>query len=178
MKRALWPVLLLFLVVTVGSSQMDQLLIYGDGWAFNVKEPTGWRCHTEDAYRYQVNAYFCLGKKTFSKSPVVMHISVNSKRGEILQQKMDYDIAYYRKHHKKIELQEFPMSELAYEALSKKYTYDEKTIDYVCFLDPDKDSPLYLVFVLNGPKEESPKYEKDFLSLIGSFFWLGGNVKK
>ena len=178
MKRALWPILLFFLAATVGSSQMDQLLIFGNGWMFNVKEPTGWTGHTEDAYQYHVNIYFCLGKKTFSKSQVVMHISVNSKRGETLQQKMDYDIAYYKKQHKKIELQEFPMGELAYEVLSKKYTYDEKTIDYVCFLDPDKDSPLYLVFVLNGPKEDSPKYEQDFLSLIRSLSWLGGNVKK
>lgn len=178
MKKALWRAMLLFLVATVCSSQMDHLLIFGDGWMFNVKEPTGWTGHTEDAYRYRVNAYFCLGKKSFNKSPVVMHITINSKRGDTLQQIINSDIADYKKRHKKLELQEFPISELGYEVLSKKYSYDENTIDYVCILDPNKDSPFYLVFVLNGPKEESPQYEKDFLSLIRSFSWLGGNVKK
>jgi hypothetical protein len=178
MKRTLWPILLFYLITAIGSSQMDYLLIFGNGWMFNVKEPTGWTGHTEDAYRYRVNAYFCLGKKTFIKSPVVMHIRINSKRGDTLQQIINSDIADYRKQHKKLELQEFPINELGYEVLSKKYSYDDKTIDYVCLLDPDKDSPLYLVFVLNGPKEESPKYEKDFLSLIRSFSWLGGKVKK
>jgi hypothetical protein len=178
MKRALWPIFLFSLAAAIGSSQMDELLIYGNGWMFNVKEPTGWTGHTEDAYRYRVNAYFCLGKKSFNKSSVVMHITINSKRGDTLQQIINSDIADYKKRHQKLELQEFPISELGYEVLSKKYSYDEKTIDYVCILDPNKDSPFYLVFVLNGPKEESPKYEKDFLSLIRSFSWLGGNVKK
>ena len=125
-----------------------------------------------------MNAYFCLGKESFNNSPVVMHITINSKRGDTLQQIINSDIADYKKRHQKLELQEFPINELGYEVLSKKYSYDEKTIDYVCILDPNKDSPFYLVFVLNGPKEESPKYEKDFLSLIRSFSWLGGNVKK
>jgi len=177
-KKGLWSIMIFFLAVTVGSSQMDQLLIYGNGWMFNVKEPKGWIGHTEDAYRYRVNIYFCLGKKSFDKSPVVMHISVNNKRGETLQQKMDSDVADYKKQHKKLELQEFPISEPAYKVLSKKYSYDDKTTDYVCFLDPDEDSPLYMVLVLNGPKEETPKYEKDFLSLIRSFSWLGGKTKK
>jgi len=47
MKRALLQVLFFFLAATVGSSQMDELLIYGNGWMFNVKEPTGWTGHTE-----------------------------------------------------------------------------------------------------------------------------------
>jgi hypothetical protein len=177
MKRALWPVLLLFLVVTVGSSQMDQLLIYGDGWAFNVKEPTGWRCHTEDAYRYRMNAYFCLGKKNIKKSPAIMHISVHSKGGDSIQQSISFDIEDYQKHSKTLDLQEFLIEGSDHELVSKKYVIDNKTADYVCFLDPGKDSPLYLVFVLHGPKGESAKYETDFVSLVNSLRWMVGGSK-
>jgi hypothetical protein len=178
MNKVHWLILLIILGAISGFAQKkDALLVFGKDFSFWVVEPKGWVCHTEDAYRYQLNAYFCLGKKTFNKSPVVMHISVHSRGGNTLQQKLDSDIEDYKKQHKKLELQEFPIGELAYEFLSKKYIYDEKTIDYVCFLDPHKDSPLFLVFVLNGPKEESPKYEKDFLALIKSFFWQGGDVK-
>jgi len=178
MKKALWPILLFFLVVTVGSSQMDQLLIYGNGWMFNVKEPKGWRCYTEDAYRYHMNAYFCLGKKNINNSPATMNIEVLRKGGKTLQERLAIDMEDYKKQSKSLEFLDFLVDGIKYESISKIYIINDKTTDYVCFLDPSKDSPWYLVFVLHGPKEESPKYEKDFLALIRSFSWLGGTVTR
>jgi hypothetical protein len=155
----------------------DALLIYGQGWMFGVIEPKGWRCHTKDAYKYTMNAYFCLGKKNIDNSPAIMHISVYDKGGRTMEENLAIDIKNYKKHHKKVELSEFLISGLTEEFASRILIYDEKTTDYVCFLDPDKNSPLYLVFVLHGPNDVSPKYEMDFLSLIGSLHWLGGDAK-
>jgi len=179
MKKSIWMMLIILAgAVPVRAQDKDALLVYGQGWMFGVIEPKGWLCHTEDAYRYHMNAYFCLGKNNIDNSPAIMHISVYGKGRDTIQQSLAFDIENYKKHHKKVELQEFPISELAYESVSKIFAYDKKTVDYVCFLDPDKDSPLYLIFVLHGPKNVSHNYEKDFLSLIRSLKWFGGNAKR
>jgi hypothetical protein len=178
MKKTIWIILFFLIGATTSTAQNDALIIFGKGFSFSVIEPEGWLCHTEDAYRYQMNAYFCLGKKRINKSPAIMHITVHDKGGDTVQQSLAFDMENYKKKHpEKLEFLESPIDALAYEFAAKTFLIDDKTIDYVCFVDPDKNSPLYLVFVLHGAKEESPKYEKDFISLIKSFFWLTGDVR-
>ena len=176
-KIMLIAVFILIMIMPSRAQEKNALLIYGQGWMFGVIEPKGWLCHTEDAYRYQVNAYFCIGKKNYKKSPAIMHISVYDKGGDSIQQSISFDIENYKKHSKTLDLQEFLIEGSNYELVSKKYVIDDKTADYVCFLDPGKDSPLYLIFVLHGPKEESAKYETDFVSLVKSLRWMGGGSK-
>jgi hypothetical protein len=103
-----------------------------------------------------------------------MHITVFDKGGDTVRQSLDYDMENYKKHYQKIEFKDFPIEELRYGYASRIFVVEDKTIDYVCFLDPDKKSALYVVFVLHGPKELSHNYEKDFIALIKSFSWLGG----
>jgi len=177
MKNVSSFVLMMILAgLAVHAQQMDALLIHGQGFSFWVKEPKGWTCHTEDAGQYRLNAYFCVGENDVSRSPAIMHITVYGKGGVSIQDGLTFDAENYKQHAKKIEFLEFPIGELKYECASKVYVIDDKTTDYVCFLDPGKELPLYVALVLHGPKEVSPKYEKDFLALIKSFHWLTTNV--
>ncbi len=155
-----------------GQENKDALLIYGQDFMFRVTEPEGWRGHTEDAYRYRMNAYFCPGEKDINNSPAIMHISVLDKGDENIQQHLAYDMQQYQKHYRNIKFQDFPIEGLNYRYASRIFIIEDKTIDYVCFLDPGEKSQLYVVFVLHGPREESPKYEQDFIRLIKSFRWL------
>lgn len=174
MKKLWWLLTVLFVFGSGSSMQeKDALIIYGKGFVFSVLEPKKWTCHTEDAYRYRMNAYFCLGKNNINDSPAIMHITVFGKAEDTILESLAYDIENYKKHYKQIELKDFPIEGLRYEYASKTFVIEDKTVDYVCFLDPDKKSKLYLVFVLHGPKEVSPDYEKDFITLIKSFTWLG-----
>lgn len=140
---------------------------------FGVVEPKGWTGHTKDAARYRLNVYFCLGKKNIDNSPAIMHITVFGKGNSTIQQHLDYDIEQYKKHFWNLELKDFSVEGLKYSYVSRIFKIGDKIIDYVCFLDPGVSSPLYVVFVLHGPKEISPQYEKDFISLVKSFTWMG-----
>lgn len=174
MTKRIWIIgFLLIMIMPSPAQEKDALIIYGQGWMFGVVEPKGWRCHTEDAHQHHMNAYFCLGKKKIDNSPAIMHISVYSKGGDTVQQSLAHDIENYKKHSKTLELQDFQL-EANWEIASAKYIIDDKTTDYVCFVDPGKNSQFYLVLVLHGAKEESPKYESDFLSLIKSLHWMSG----
>jgi hypothetical protein len=178
MKKSMLIIFIfLFGVISGFAQEKNALFIYGNGWSFWVIEPKGWRCYTEDAYRYHMNAYFCLGKKNINNSPATMNIEVLRKGGKTLQERLATDMEDYEKQSKSLEFLDFLVDGIKYESISKIYIINDKTTDYVCFLDPSEDSPWYLVFVLHGPKDESPKYEKDFLSLIKSFSWMGGHVK-
>lgn len=177
MKRTILGLAVTFIGVMAGMAQKDALIIFGQGFMFSVVEPKGWRCHTDDAFRYKMNAYFCLGSKSIKRSPAIMHIAIYDKEGDTIQQSLAFDRENYRKHSKSIEFLDFPIDELAFEFAAQTFVIDDKTIDYVCFLDPDKDSPLYVVFVLHGPKQESPKHVEAFRSLIKTFRWLGSPAK-
>lgn len=172
MKKAVLGLGIILIGVIAVTAQKDALIIFGQGFRFSVVEPKGWRCHTDDAFRYKMNAYFCLGSKSIKRSPAIMHITIYDKGGDTVQQSLAFDMENYRKHSKTIEFLDFPIDKLAYEFAAKTFVIDDKTMDYVCFVDPDKDSPLYVIFVLHGPKQESPKHVEAFLSLIKTFRWL------
>jgi hypothetical protein len=53
---------------------------------------------------------------------------------------------------------------------------NDKDIDYLCYVDPDNNSPLYVIFVLSGTKELSNLYLKDFEKLVQSFIWIRNKV--
>ena len=42
---------------------LDSLLVYGEGFAFSVKEPEGWIGDTEHAGMYQANALYPRGQR-------------------------------------------------------------------------------------------------------------------
>jgi hypothetical protein len=172
MKRAIYLMLFIILGVAAGYAGNDPLIIYGNGFSFSVTEPGDWHCYTEDAYRYKLNAYFLLGKATVHDFLAIMHIRVESKDEDTVQKCLAYDMDKFSKQVKKIEFLEFDLGNLKYEYASKIYLMDDKIVDYVCYIDPYKESPMHLVFVLHGPKEESKKFEKDFASLIKSFSWM------
>lgn len=54
---------------------------------------------------------------------------------------------------------------------------DNKTSDYICYLDPNDGSSVYVAFVLNGPKGISEKYLNDFQEAIKSFLWITDRVQ-
>jgi hypothetical protein len=155
----------------------DMLIIYGKDFSFGVKEPENWHCYTEDAYRYKLNAYFCLEKTNIDSSPAIMNIRVLDKHGYSVQHNLAFDMEKYRKQTNKAEFLAFNVGKLRYEYASKKYLIDNLTADYVCYIDPGDKLPLCLIFVLHGPKDECKKYEKDFIELVKSFTWLTGDVR-
>jgi hypothetical protein len=157
---------------TLAQKKMDSLLVWGEGFSFGVTEPAGWTGHTEDAYRYRLNIYFCLGRKKIDNSPAIMHITVLDKGNRSIQEHLEYDMENYKKNYQNIEFQDFSIEGLKYEALAKIFIIEDKTVDYVCFLDPGKGSQLYVVFVLHGPGDTTPHYQEDFVKLVKSFAWL------
>ena len=176
MKKIILCVFIIFLFTISTLYSKDAMIVYGQNFAFSIKEPANWNGYTEDAYKYTVNAYFCLSNSNFNNSPAVIYIRILDKAGYEVKKHLEIDMKNFKKKKKKIEFKEFKINKLNYKFASKIYIIDDKFVDYLCYLDPGKDSSAYLIFVLNGKKKISKKYKKDFIKIIKSFFWLGQNV--
>lgn len=159
------------------SEDMKGMLIYGKNFSFLVSEPEGWKGYTSDAYRYGLNAYFCIGEYDFDSSPEAMYIRVLSKGDYSVEEHLKIDMNNFKKKKSKVTFEDFKVVNLGYKYASKKYIIDDKTCDYLCYILPDKDSSVYLIFVLTVKKEVCNKYLDSFNELLKSFTWIGQDVK-
>ena len=162
----------LLLLIAGTALAQDALIIYGDNLSFKVSEPPNWRGHTDDAGRYRLNAYFSLPGYDFNSSPAVMYIRVMKKGGLTVQKRLEADMADFAKRKQSIEFSDFAVENVNYQYAAKQYFINSTSIDYLCYIDPGESSPLYVIFVLSGPKELSGTYLADFKKLIQSFTWL------
>lgn len=159
------------------SEDMKGMLIYGKNFSFLVSEPDGWKGYTSDAYRYRLSAYFCIGKYNFDSSPGAMYIRVLSKGDSSVEEHLKIGMNNFKRKKNKVIFEDFKVVNLKYKYASKKYLIDNKTCDYLCYLDPGKDSLVYLLFVLTAEKEICNKYLDAFNELLKSFTWIGQDVK-
>jgi hypothetical protein len=81
------------------------------------------------------------------------------------------DMDYYRKDNAKVKFETFKVSGLHYTYAAKKYRLKDKSCDYVCYIDPDKEQQSYLIFVLTANEKNCSTYEGLFVDMLKSFSW-------
>ena len=96
------------------------------------------------------------------------------KENQSAAEHLQGDMEDFRNKYRDIKYEDFSIIDLKYNNSSKIYIY-KNYHDFLCYLEPDPapDSPLYLIFVLSGPKETAHNYQADFVKLVRSFEWLG-----
>jgi hypothetical protein len=154
-------------------NDLKSMMIWGDGFSFNIEEPDKWHGYTDDASQHGFNVYFVYDTFNFSTSPALIYGKVMSKSRLSVQEHLEADMENYRKSDKKVDFKNFKIANIDYEAATKKYIIDDKTCDYLCYLDPGKNIDVYLIFVLNAYMNVCDDFTKTFSELISSFRWLG-----
>jgi len=87
----------------MGNAQQTQkltdLVVYGEGFCFGVKEPDGWRGDTDKvASKYQVNVVF-LPSELSAGNDLTIRVRVNRKVDENTIEDLNYDLQGYRKDY-------------------------------------------------------------------------------
>jgi len=139
--------------------------------SFSVTPPRDWTVDTEDANNRGMYAYFVMKGYTFDTSPGVIYIRLMDKTGLTVSDHLTADMDYYRKNEIKVKFEKFSAGKLAYTYAAKKYRIEDKSCDYVCYLDPDKKQQSYLIFVLTADVEHCGDYTKAFVDMLKSFSW-------
>lgn len=175
-KFILVSLLVLLFPLSLFSKDKDDkgLIIYGNNFSFSVIEPDNWHCFTEDAAKYSLNAYFCYNNTNWQTSEAIIYISVSPKGNYSVSEHLKADMKRYSEKVK-VEFIDFPINVFKYTFASKTYLYNELR-EYLCYVDPSKESPVYIIFVLSGRKDISIKHETTFINLINSFSWIASNV--
>jgi hypothetical protein len=139
--------------------------------SFFISPPRDWTANTDDANAREMYAYFVIKGYTFETSPGVIYIRLMDKMGLTVSDHLKADMDYYRKNNIKVKFDTFSVGDIAYTYAAKKYRIKDKSCDYVCYIDPDKEQRSYLIFVLTADEKNCSAYEGLFIDMIKSFSW-------
>ncbi len=139
--------------------------------SFFISPPRDWSVEIDDAKARDMYAYFVVKGYTFETSPGVIYIRLMDKTGLTVSDHLKADMDDYRKNAGKVKFETFNVRGLHYTYAAKKYRIKDKSCDYVCYIDPDKEQQSYLIFVLTANEKNCSTYEGLFVDMLKSFSW-------
>lgn len=154
------------------SKDMRGLIIDGQNFWFIISEPKGRTVNIEDARTKALNAYFTINGYTYDNTPGLIYIRVMEKGGLTVEENLKTDMDDFARR-KSVKFKKFDVPGIRYHYAAMEYLIDNKTCDYLCYVDPGKEYKSYLIFVLSVDTKNSGKYVDVFQQLIKSFMWGG-----
>jgi hypothetical protein len=139
--------------------------------SFFISPPPDWIVEIDNAKARDMYAYFVMKGHTFETSPGVIYIRLMDKMGLAVSDHLTADMDHYRKNSAKVKFETFKVRDLHYTYAAKKYRIKDKSCDYVCYIDPDKEQQSYLIFVLTANEKNCSTYEGLFVDMLKSFSW-------
>ena len=139
--------------------------------SFFISPPRDWTVDTDDANAREMYAYFVVKGTPLKLHQAVIYIRLMDKMGLTVSDHLKADMDYYRKNSAKVKFEHSSVSGLHYTYAAKKYRIKDKSCDYVCYIDPDKEQQSYLIFVLTANEKHCSTYEGLFVDMLKSFSW-------
>ena len=162
-------------LVAQSAPKMDRLIVYGDGFAFGVKEPTGWRGDTDQiANKYHVNIVFAPTTKEPENSDITIRVRVNSKVDENTIEDLNYDMQQYKKEYPSAAFLDLPVAHEQYKTFAKTVSMPKRFYEYVAYLNPGPDTRF--TFSVAMSKKNAPATDaemKAYETVLHSLQWLG-----
>ncbi len=141
--------------------------------AFSLVPPLNWVVNIEDANARGMYAYILMDGYTYETTPALIYIRLMDKMGSGVAEHLKADMESSKKEKTDVSFHPFKVGKLQYAYTSKKYLYGKKSCDYLCYVDPGKEDPSYLIFVLTTDYKHCDAYTEDFRSMLKSFHWRG-----
>jgi hypothetical protein len=153
--------------------KLNNLIIYGDGFAFGVKEPDGWHGDTDKiASKYHVNVVFMPPEESV-KSDVTVRVRVNRKVDENTIEDLNYDMKGYKKEFPAAQFSDLNLAHAEYKTFSRTVFVPNQFYEYVAYVNPGPGKPY--VFSVAMSKKSDPATEaeiKAYEAVLKSLVWL------
>jgi len=175
------PFLFLFLGLSLSIAQSspqpkDNLILWGDGWRFSVKEPIKWHGNTEKSKDFHANIIFYQISTGLDTASPLIRIRVNSKVDDNTQEDLNYDIEGYKKEMPNVQFKDIKISHKNYRCFPKLFYVPNKFYEYVVYLNPGKNIPWTLSISMNKQNAEASGAELSaYKEIIASIYWLANN---
>ena len=155
--------LVLAVLATVAVSQaqerLDQLLVYGNGFAFGVKEPDGWQGDTDNAGSAGANILFFKKGESIRGFTAVIYIRANRKTEEDLSGDLKADIDGYKREYPDAEFREMVATHPDYAVFARLFVRPGKKFEYVAYVNPGKGRPVMFSVAMDVQKREATPEE-------------------
>ena len=162
------------------TEKTDRLLVYGENFAFGVKEPEGWRGDTgELANSYHVNIVFVPIGEAVDAKGITIRVRVNSKVDENTIEDLKYDMAQYKKDYPKAQFGDLSISHPEYKTFAELVYVPRQFFEYVAYVNPGP-RPKFTFSVAMSKKvtEATPDELKAFQTVLQSLAWIPTADKK
>jgi len=175
-SRAMVRVLILLVAASAAaqsSQKLNNLLVYGDGFAFGVKEPDGWQGDTgEIAARYHVNVVFQSPDEP-PQSDVTIRVRINKKVDENTIEDLNYDMDGYKQKFPNVQFGDLNLAHAEYKTFAKIFFIPNQFYEYVAYLNPGPGKRFILSVAMS--KKGAPTTEselKAYETVLKSIAWL------
>jgi hypothetical protein len=136
------------------------LNVYGDGFAFEVKEPPGWFVDSTIASEFAASVIFYpTTRDPHSPGTPVIRVVVAKKISEDIGADLKHTIDYYRLRYHNVEVRDSAALHPRYRAYAKLFCLPGKFCEYVTYLNPGPASSFLLSVALTRPKHAATSIE-------------------
>jgi len=159
--------------------KLNNLIIYGNGFAFGVKEPDGWHGDTDKiAAKYRVNVVFLPSEESV-KNDVTIRVLINHKHDENTIDDLNYDMQGYRKEFPAVQFSDLDVIHAKYKTFAKTFFIPNQFYEYVAYLNPGPGIPFIFSVAMSKRGEPATEAElKAYEGVLKSLVWLTSNVKQ
>lgn len=156
----------------------DQLLVFGQGFTFGVKEPAGWQGDTERAAKYKVNVLFFpkgQGRKSLDGA---IRVGIYKKSDENAAADLKVDMDNYLREYAGVRFEDFNASHAFYAVFSKVFVVEGRFHEYVVYLNPGRGFWYLFSVALNTGKRPANESELSALrEVVSSLSAMGGGKR-
>ena len=148
------------LSIAAGEPRRHVLDVYGDGLAFEVREPPGWFVDSTIASEFGASVIFYpTTRDPHSPDTPVIRVVVARKISEDTAADLKRAMDDYRSHYKNVKFQNSGVSHPRYGAHAKQFCLPGKFCEYVTYLNLGPGSRFLLSVALTRPKHAATSTE-------------------
>jgi hypothetical protein len=147
-------------------SKLDNLLVYGQGFMFGVKEPVGWKSDTNNAARLGGNVVFYPAGETLDRPGALITVRVNGKTDENTEGDLQADMDGYRQEYANVAFEDLAVTHPSYRTFPKLFFIQGEFFEYVVYVNPGKDVPFLLSVSMNKQKTRATRAELQALQEV------------
>ena len=147
----------------------DALIVYGDDWAFSVREPPGWHGDCSRAAQWNANIIFYRDTAAISVGSGLIRVVVARKADENTAQDLEQDMAGYRRDYPGVQFSPLAVSHPRYTVFPKLFAVPGTFYEYVTYLNPGPTSPRQFSVAYNsGATPASPEQLEAYRAVVAS----------
>jgi hypothetical protein len=141
--------------------KLDSLLVYGQGFMFSVKEPSGWVGDIENAKKLSANIIFYPVSQRYETAQTIIRVLIVSKVDENTQGDLSHDMQEYLAQYPGVKFEKITITHPTYRVFPKLFVVPGEFYEYVTYINPGPQKKLMFSVSMNKQKMEAATSDFD-----------------